>query len=149
MAADSTSTWKILSRKQWVDALRRHVCAEVEPVVRRSEPRFDVVIGGCRLMYQDPGGAAAVTAATLIQVSASGAMLRIHVEVPVGQLVSLECPLYAEGAAVNGVVAHTTSTVGAYKVGLELRFAPESDDRDPPGGSRGKPRTPITTRPLR
>jgi hypothetical protein len=121
MNRDPTVQPKSLTEAEWLEALARCVTPEVEPPVRRDHRRYGVDFGLARLSYTRDGVPLTRTA-PLLQISAEGLMVQIQEPIRVYTPLRLEVILGDETFALTGQVAHSTQTVGGYKVGIQLLF---------------------------
>ncbi|MFQ5806250.1 MAG: hypothetical protein ACE5I3_07365 [Phycisphaerae bacterium] len=115
----------MLARDRWLEILSRCVSPEVEPPIRRKSRRYGLRFGVVRLHYKEDGTPRTLTA-SLLQVSADGLMARSHTPIPLSIPVWIEVTLEDDTFALLGQVAHSTQTVGGYKIGIHLRF-PEQE----------------------
>jgi hypothetical protein len=114
-----------LPRDRWLEILSRCVSPEIEPPVRRKSRRYGVESGVVRLLYQDEGVPVERTA-PLREISTDGLMVKSHRRMQVGTAVWMTVTLENATFALVGRVAHSTQTVGGYKIGIRLTF-PEDE----------------------
>jgi hypothetical protein len=121
MAAHQPQQLAELTRERWLQVLSDYATAEVEPPVRRHSRRYGIEFGVVRLLYEEDGVMRDRTA-TLLQVSADGMMLKISKPIRNSTMLRMEITLDEHMFALRGEVAHSTQTVGGYKVGVTLHF---------------------------
>ncbi len=124
MGARPPEQFATLPRDRWLEILSRCVRPEVEPPVRRKSRRYGVEFGVARLLYQEDDVPVERTA-PLRDISPDGLMVKSHKRIRVGTPVWLTVTLEDTTFALVGRVAHSTQTVGGYKVGIQLHFPEE------------------------
>lgn len=125
---------RLISREEWAKIVAEYG-QPTEPEHRRRHPRHPLV-GAAKLTFTvevDGQPATKVHHCAVLQISAEGLTLRSHNPLAVHAVAAIELPLEVRNVGLEGRVVHCTQTVGAYKVGIELRF------REP---GAGKPREP-------
>ncbi len=113
---------KLLTRQQWIDFLARHTEGRSEPLLRRRSPRYTIPHGVIRLSYPQDRRVVVETT-SLLQVSEVGLTIKTRKEVPMDAEVRVEALMEDQPFALNGVVIHSTQTIGGFKTGVKLRFA--------------------------
>lgn len=111
------------SRERWAQVLAQHKMVE-ETEYRRDDARRIVEFGSVRVIYQEWGSWVA-RSGTLLNASERGLMAMVKERVPSALQVRLEVTIRDETFALTGRVAHCTQTVGGFKIGFRLEFAPQ------------------------
>lgn len=112
-----------LSADDWRDVIRSLVAAELEPLRRRRQRRYHVFTGEVRLTYTDPiDGRTCTRTAGLLNVSTGGMMVKTYSPMPEGIPVELEVNVGEFHFFAHARLRHSSSTLGGYKVGIELVF---------------------------
>ncbi len=128
-----TSAPATMTRRQWEALLTRYE-ENRSTEYRRSCPRRNAGVDRVELTF-DVEGRPVVRTGTVMNVSTDGMLVRTH-RIPVGTPLRIRLLLEPAGAPLVGEVRHCTETVGASKVGIQLKFDPPARNRPPVGGSR-------------
>jgi hypothetical protein len=125
MQPQSPSEMARLSREAWQALLARSVSApEFEPPVRRRSRRYGAGLGAAWHILYQKGGKLVELRVKLINAAPEGVMVLSREEVPKCVPVLLTFMADAEQECVlRGKIQHCTSTVGAYKIGVQLCFS--------------------------
>ena len=124
MSTDQQSKPKPMARDQWLEIIERAGIQQEDAPMRRLTQRYHVdkpVAVTIRPLIGSKKGPEVLTCSA-IEVSSDGVMLRAHREVRHGAHMTLEWCEGDETFLLSGSVKHCTSTVGAFKVGIELEF---------------------------
>ena len=114
-----------ISQEQWREIVAGYAEPHEEPKVRRTARRFPVSYGRVKLLFVlECAGVRRPQRwdAALLQLSDHGLMVRTERELPAYIGVAVQVALEDETATALGRVVHCTSTIGGYKVGIELSF---------------------------
>ena len=90
-------------------------------VTKKSQPRRDtrtVVSGTLRILWEDTAGKERISQAQIVNVSASGAQLRLHEKIPVRAYVT--CNDTKLGIRGRASVRYCNFVKGKYEIGLEF-----------------------------
>lgn len=116
---------KQLTHDHWLEILKQRAEAEDGPALRREHSRHHALgYATIREKVSDdeasekPRG----VQGELLQVSSEGCMIRTHREFQESTFVEVEIPIDDEVYVIAGKVAHSTSTIGGFKTGVQLRF---------------------------
>jgi hypothetical protein len=121
-AATDTAKY-FLSAEDWREVIRSLVAAELEPLRRRRQRRYHVYTGEVRITYNDPLDERACTrTAGLLNVSTGGMMVKTYSPMPENIPAELEVTVGEFHFFAHARLRHSSSTLGGYKVGIELLF---------------------------
>lgn len=125
MQPQSPSQMARLSREAWQALLARGVSApEFEPAGRRWSRRYGAWLGAAWHVVYQKGHKVVELRVRLMNASPKGVMVLGREEVPECIPVLLTFTADAEQECVlRGKIQHCTSTVGAYKIGVQLCFS--------------------------
>ncbi len=111
-----------LTQAEWIDLINEYAEPEPELSRRREEPRGLIIppapVKLTLVIDEQP----VVARGTLLNVSASGVMVKTDHYIPSETPVWIDVWLEEDKLSVAGQVIHTSQTVGGNKVGIELRF---------------------------
>ncbi len=94
---------------------------------RRTEPRYEVLVGQVLLVYVVDTGMKRLTDSVvvpLMQVSQRGLMVRSPIEFDFNTRLAMELTYLRDAFCLLGRVKHCTNTVGGFKLGIMLEFNP-------------------------
>jgi PilZ domain len=83
----------------------------------RKRPRLPVE---CSAIITGAHSGAVPDTATAMNISFEGMMLRSHVDLQPGTRIRVDLMLEDETIAVEGIVQHSTPSVGCFKIGLKI-----------------------------
>lgn len=113
-------------RKRWARIVERSGFPPEDPLVRRKSARYAVETHKVVKVVIDPDcvapGRPGAVLCSVLNLSHEGVMLRSDVEIRPRTRLAVEWPKDDEVLTLPGVVRHCTQTVGAFKVGIELRI---------------------------
>ena len=120
-----------MTMEQWRAVVSADEASPTATWAHRREPRRNITLTSVQLTYRQEGKAAPVERpCTLLDVSAGGMMVRSRCSIAPETPLEIEVFWGDETSALQGTVQHCTPTVGAFKVGIRLHFAP-TDSEDP------------------
>lgn len=120
MTDNNRDAFELMDRETWRAILEQSLEAEPEPPIRRRVRRYSVH-GPCTLHYEIRRMRQSHTL-NLTNVSLTGIMGKSPRDIPMDTEVEIHVPVEDKRFAMRGTVVHCTSTLGGYKVGIELSF---------------------------
>lgn len=123
MADNPSNTLEPMTLRIWRAILEESLTPEPEPPVRRRVRRYPIQIP-VHVYFHARGFQHEVTL-NLTNVSNGGVMGKSPKEIAMDTLVQIHVPVEGRHFVVNGTVVHCTSTLGGYKLGIQLQFAEE------------------------
>ena len=116
------------SRSKWQEIIAS-CCSDETDEYRRGDERRPASSAAVRLAFHSNGRPVQQTS-RILNVSPSGLMIRHNQRLDSGTSMVLQADLHGEAILLHGRVVHCTSTVGGYKIGIELRFADDGADHE-------------------
>lgn len=114
-----------LTLDRWLEVMNDRAESEEGPAIRRKHSRH-YVLGYAtiweRATDDDTSEKTRGAQGELMQVSAEGCMIRTHREFKRSTKVEVEIPIDGEVYVTTGKIIHSTSTVGGYKTGVQIKF---------------------------
>lgn len=110
------------TQQQWVERLSGHIAPDFETLLNRKQARYPVEFGAATLTFAE-GSKPVTLSGRVLDVSATGLMMKTHRQVGIHTPVWLDLHINDEQMSVGGRVVHATATVGGYKLGILLTFA--------------------------
>ncbi|HSW45778.1 MAG TPA: PilZ domain-containing protein [Phycisphaerae bacterium] len=116
---------KPMTRDRWIEIVEQSGDPKMESRDRRQNPRYNAGTVVTLVFDPEQGSEKAPRELTssVLDISPTGMMLRCHWEIPHDTPVGIKWYQENDVEALSGIVRHCTSTVGAFKVGIELRFS--------------------------
>ena len=114
-----------ITRDRWTEIVARHALPLRKPRLKRRHHRYHT-LGSARLtfmMHSADREPPVERRCKVTQLSGEGLTLRSPERIPLRTQLAIELCLEELPCHVSGQVIHCTGTVGAYKVGVALRFA--------------------------
>jgi hypothetical protein len=124
MDASQRTEYQPVTAKQWTQLVTQHGAGRALSLLRRRQPRYHVQ-GPTRVAFSRHAGSSEASNAhtcSVLDVSEDGVMLRSREQVPLDTLLAIELYFGDQIITVFGTVVHCTQTVGAFKIGVKLRF---------------------------
>lgn len=119
----------VQNRRQWLSIIGQAVEVVETPLVKREHGRYDMPLerfGQATLTYRQKGrdGERLVQRTlTVMQLSPLGAAVKSSFPLDRGLPVFLSVQIDERSYRLVGVVAHSTETLGGYKIGIDLTLA--------------------------
>jgi hypothetical protein len=110
-----------LSRSRWMAFIAEHGGLPDRLPLKRGGPRQTVGFGVAVLTFDGDRGPVSRTL-PLLNVSPTGVMVKGQRRLPVHTKVRIELLVGDQTHELCGRVAHSTQTVGGYKIGIELNL---------------------------
>ncbi len=128
----SSSPVQLSTRQQWEQALHRLELIPTDEDFRRRAPRYGVVYGEVQIEFHpnnDPAQPVVRRSAPIYDISVGGLMARCLKPIEPQTHVLLHIDIGDQRVVLRGVVRHSTQTIGGYRVGIELLFDEQTDER--------------------
>ena len=113
-----------ITRQRWAEVIAEYTPPVPEPSIRRRHQRCHT-LASARVTFVPDGGSTEgpiVAICNVLEVSAEGLTLRSRQQIPPETQVAIDLRLGEQILALSGLTVHSTGTVGAFKVGVELKF---------------------------
>lgn len=113
-----------ITRERWAEVVAEYTPPLPEPLTRRRHHRGDTP-GSAGVTFTPDGGSPEepiVAICNVLQISAEGLTLRSRQDIPPETQVAIDLRLGEQTLALSGQTVHSTGTVGAFKVGVKLKF---------------------------
>ena len=124
MDASQRTEYQPITPEQWTQLVTQHGSGPAASLLRRRQLRY-YVQGPTRVAFSrhaDSGDASNAHTCSVLDVSNDGLMLRSREQVPLQTPLAIELYFGDQTITVFGTVVHCTQTVGAFKIGVKLRF---------------------------
>jgi hypothetical protein len=124
MSPDQKTTQDPLIRDRWMGIVEQLSVPLADLPLRRRSPRYRVDKTVKVIIHPSIGAPKIPQELTcsVVEVSADGMMLRTRQEMRAYTKLTIEWADGEETLALPGKVRHSTGTVGAFKIGVELDF---------------------------
>jgi hypothetical protein len=135
-----------ITRQQWAEIVAAVSGLPVRPGWRRRSRRRRLENGEARLRFTDPKTRQAIVRTVAVFEVGDGGMGVISHE-PIANDTPLEIEVHLnQPLFLTGRVAHSTTTVGAHKVGIELDFSRPTSTPKTPRAAGAAPAAPSAPR---
>lgn len=130
MSAKLEDNFRPVTHEEWLRFIEHVDCPETmkdRELVRRRHPRYSLKDVYAKLVFTlqiNLGKVNKVWPASVLDLSAEGAMLKTQEEIPASTSVALQIGVGETILVLVGEIMHSTFTVGGYKNGVKLRFLP-------------------------
>ncbi|HUU96063.1 MAG TPA: PilZ domain-containing protein [Phycisphaerae bacterium] len=124
MDASQRTEYQPITPEQWTQLVTQHGADAAASLLRRRQPRY-YVQGPTRVAFSrhaDSSEASKAHTCSVLDISNDGLMLRCREQVPLQTPLAIELYFGDQTIMVFGTVVHCTQTVGAFKIGVKLRF---------------------------
>ena len=124
MDASQRTQYQPTTYEQWTQLVTQHGADAAASLLRRRQFRY-YVQGPTRVAFSkhaDSGAASNARTCSVLDISNDGLMLRSQEQVPVRTPLAIELYFGDQTITAFGTVVHCTQTVGAFKIGVKLRF---------------------------
>lgn len=112
-----------ITREAWAKIVEEH-SGPSEPEYRRQHPRHDTFGSATLTLEADEGeDERQVHRCAVLQISADGLTLRSPAPVPIHKIVVIGLELADRPLVLLGKIRHSTPTIGAFKIGVQLQFS--------------------------
>lgn len=120
MSQEPLPTLQPITAEEWRDVLVRKVAPEFEPHLRREYRRYPVQ--GEVIAHYTYDERTFKRTWPLLEISLGGITAKAYHEIPADINAMLEVRIDGDTYPVAGRVRHCTSTLGGFKIGIQLRF---------------------------
>ena len=124
MDARQRTEYQPITPEQWTQLVTQHGSGPAASLLRRRQLRY-YVQGPTRVAFSrhaDSRDASNAHTCSVLDVSNDGLMLRSREQVPLQTPLAIELYFGEQTITIFGTVVHCTQTVGAFKIGVKLRF---------------------------
>ncbi len=124
MDVSQQTEYQPITPEQWTQLVAQHGSGAAASLMRRRQLRYHVQ-GPTRVAFSrhaDSSEASNARTCSVLDISNDGLMLRSREQVPLQTPLAIELYFGDQTITVFGTVVHCTQTVGAFKIGVKLRF---------------------------
>ena len=124
MHASQRAPSQPVTPEQWTQLVAEYGTGPAASLLRRRQPRY-YVQGPTRVAFSrdaDCSEGPNARTCSVLDISNDGLMLRSREQLPVHTPLAIELYFGDQTITVFAAVVHCTQTVGAFKIGVKLRF---------------------------